>query len=124
MKLLVTGSRSFNDKEIVEEFFDNYEGNIELIIHGGARGADALAEKYAIKNNINSKVVRPIFPDKKEYYLHRNAEMVAMCDEVVAFWDGKSRGTMFTMQYAQARTKKVNLVLSKEARQKVDFTDS
>jgi len=109
-KILVTGSRGFNDYNLVLEFFNNYEGHIEEIIHGGAIGADSLAEKYAKQHNIISTIIRPIPSSKKEYYLHRNAEMVALCDECVVFWDGKSRGTLFTMNYAKKRGKKTTLI--------------
>jgi len=34
-----------------------------------------------------------------------------MCDEVLAFWNGKSRGTKFTIDYAKARGLKVNIIL-------------
>ena len=110
MRILVTGSRKFNSADSVFIYFTQYEGDIELIIHGGARGADSLAEAYAFQNGIHTKIVRPVYPSKKDYYLHRNAEMVGMCDEVVAFWDGKSRGTKFTINYAKKRGKKVTVI--------------
>jgi len=44
-----------------------------------------LAEAYAKQNKIKTTIIRPVYPSKREYYLHRNAEMIGMCDEVVAF---------------------------------------
>ena len=113
MKLLVTGSRGWTDKEKIFDWFNQYEGDIDLIIHGGAKGVDTFAEEYAIKNNINSRIVRPVKSHIPVYYLHRNAEMIGMCDEVVAFWDGESRGTKFTIDYARARGKKVTVVIER-----------
>ena len=35
----------------------------------------------------------------------RNCEMVDCCDGVVVFWDGKSKGTKHTIDYASKRGK-------------------
>ncbi len=58
--------------------------------------------------------MKAIHPEKREYYLHRNAEMVGMCDRVIAFWDGVSRGTKFTIDYAKARNLDVKIFNPKE----------
>jgi len=108
-KILVTGSRSFNRSDLVWKYFLKQKEPF-MIIHGGAKGADSIATAYAIQNRIEQKVIRPIYPSKKEYYLHRNAEMIGMCDKVVAFWDGKSRGTQFTIRYAKKRYKDVDVI--------------
>ena len=109
MNILITGSRKINDETRI---FDVLSGRLragrinkktDTLIHGGATGVDSMVEVWCKKNNIHSKIVRPIYLDKKEYYLHRNAEMVAMCDLCIAFWDGKSRGTKFTIDYAKER---------------------
>lgn len=39
----------------------------------------------------------------------RNAEIVKQADEVVAFWDGKSRGTQITIAMARAAGKPVTV---------------
>lgn len=109
-KILVTGSRTFNRSDLIWEAFNNFEGHISEIIHGGAMGADSIAQSYAEQHNIPTRIIRPIYPGQGSYYLHRNAEMIALCDEVFAFWDGESRGTAFTIRYAQAREKKVTII--------------
>lgn len=108
-KILITGSRGFNRTDLVWNTLRSYGDSITLI-HGGASGADSLAQDYADDKGIKTEIVRPIYPSKKEYYLHRNAEMVGMCDEVVAFWDGKSRGTLFTILYAKKRFKPCKII--------------
>ena len=35
--------------------------------------------------------------------------MVGMCDKIIAFWNGESRGTKFTYEYAQKRGKDVKV---------------
>ena len=56
---------------------------------------------------INWITIEPINKKDTSYYLHRNAEMIGMCDRIIAIWDGKSRGTEFTIRYAKARLKPV-----------------
>lgn len=46
MKILVCGSRKFADYELIRRTLGRYNGPVELA-HGGAPGADALAEAYA-----------------------------------------------------------------------------
>lgn len=54
-------------------------------------------------------------PATKGSYLKRNMEMVAKCDEVLAFWDGYSYGTAFTIAHAVAQGKSVRIVMLKGA---------
>jgi len=104
-KILVTGSREIRDKEFVESILEEHiNKKRDIIIHGGASGVDHWVEAWCLKNLVTTKVVRPIFTDKKDYYLHRNAEMIGMCEEVLAIWNEKSRGTKFTIEYAKARS--------------------
>ena len=115
-KILITGSRDFNDYKLFEDVliktycktFGDLK-NIE-IIHGGATGADTLAHEFCENWTDNETIIRPVNLSISSYYLHRNAEMVAVCDEVLAFWDGKSRGTKFTIDYAKARGKPVKII--------------
>ena len=112
-KILICGSRNIDSGTAwskIREWYDTYEGDVELIIHGGARGIDRYAEEFARNKRIVSKIIRPIDPSKRFDYLYRNVEMIALCDEVVAFWDGKSTGTGFTVAYAQKRNKKVTII--------------
>jgi predicted polyphosphate/ATP-dependent NAD kinase len=48
MRLLVCGGREYNNKKLVYEILEKFNGvdesvNIEVVIHGGAKGADSLA---------------------------------------------------------------------------------
>ncbi len=110
-KILITGSRSFNSlakmKEIIAENI-GLSGNI--VIHGGATGVDSYAEAVCNQFSISTIVIEPVRKDIKSYYLHRNAEMIGMADEVIAIWDGVSRGTEFTIEYAKARNKPVKII--------------
>ena len=54
MKVLVCGGRDFKDRELVFEFLDNAhrENFFTHVIHGGARGADSLADEWARSRGI------------------------------------------------------------------------
>ena len=107
MRLLVVGSRSileFNLSLYIPE-------ETAAIISSGACGIDNLAEQYADIMHISKFV---LLPNYKLYGraapLLRNKEMVEMSDAVLAVWDGKSRGTMFTIEYARKQGKPINIV--------------
>lgn len=51
MKVLVCGSRDFNDYKQLEEVLDGI--SISTILHGAARGADTLAGEYASRHGID-----------------------------------------------------------------------
>ena len=107
MKLLIAGSRS------IEEFdLERYvpEG-VDLIISGGAGGVDSLAEKYADRKRISKLILRPRYElYGKAAPLKRNQIMVELADEVLIIWDGSSRGTMYTAEYAQKMDKPVTVI--------------
>lgn len=74
------------------------------IVSGGARGADTLAKEFAMKNNL------PLMEYLPDYKAHgrqapilRNIQIVENCDFLIAFWDGTSRGTKFTIDYAKRK---------------------
>lgn len=110
MKILITGSRKFKDYNLIFDTLRKELKEGDIIIHGGAIGVDDIAKMYSEENNVTQVIIRPIYPNKKEYYLHRNAEMIGMCDRVIAFWDGDSRGTEFTIRYARARKLDVKVI--------------
>ena len=60
MRLLVCGGRDFDDFEVVNEELTWLSGShhIEVIIHGGARGADTLAGEWAKLCRIPVQVFR------------------------------------------------------------------
>ena len=106
MKLLITGSRTFNDKILLFSELDKLD--FDILISGGAKGTDKIAEEYAINNNI------PIDQHKPNYSKYgrgapivRNKEMVEFGDMVIAFWDGKSKGTKSTIDYAKKLNKEI-----------------
>lgn len=112
MKLLIVGSRSFvNYEQMKDQIYSLYSvDEIEMIISGGAKGADSLAQKFAEQHEISFKE----FPADWSAYgkragILRNIEMVNVADRVIAFWDGKSSGTRFTISYTKEQNKPITV---------------
>ena len=107
MKLLIAGSRSITDIDISPYI----PSETDLIISGDAEGIDSLAEKYADEMRISKLIMRPNYRlYKRGAPIKRNEEMVKMCDRVLAFWDGVSRGTKYTIEYARKIGKPVDVI--------------
>ena len=110
MKLLIVGSRTITDFDLTGHIPEE----TDLIISGGAKGIDTVAEKYADAHGIEKLIFYP----KYEKYgraapLKRNEEMVDAADAVLVVWDGESRGTKYTLSYAEKKGKKINQIIVK-----------
>jgi len=101
MRLLVCGSREFNDRERVRRALVRIKPT--LVIHGGARGADVIAGQIARELGIPTEVY-PALWDKygKRAGFVRNRQMLdeGKPDLVLAFPVGESRGTRMMMDIA------------------------
>jgi predicted Rossmann fold nucleotide-binding protein DprA/Smf involved in DNA uptake len=106
-KIGVVGSRSFNDYHFMKKMLDNFIVK-ESIISGGAIGADKLAKRYAIDHSIPIKEFLPDWTRHgKAAGPIRNKIIVDNSDAIIAFWDGKSKGTKSTISIAKEQGKKV-----------------
>ena len=59
MKILVCGGRSYSNKKEFNEYMDRINeiyGPIVKIIHGGANGADSMAQKWAENHKISTTI--------------------------------------------------------------------
>ncbi len=108
MKLLIVGSRSINDFDLSSYVSDK----VDTIISGGACGIDTLAEKYADSHNISKCIIRPKYNlFGRAAPLKRNKEMVDIADSVLVIWDGKSKGTEFTIKYTKSINKECTVII-------------
>jgi hypothetical protein len=109
MKVLITGSRHWSDKEAIERAIAR--ANPDIIIEGGAPGADAIAKEYAQKKSIKVIEVKAEWDRYgKRAGPIRNSVMIAMKpDLVLAFSKGlnKDKGTADTIKKALAENIKV-----------------
>ena len=104
MKIIIAGGRNYSNYEELSKicnFLLVNKKNIE-IVSGAARGADALGEKYAEEKGHTIKRF-PADWDKynKSAGFIRNKEMAEYADVLIAFWDGKSKGTKHMINLAK-----------------------
>jgi len=94
-KVIIAGGRDFNNYKMLYDrcqFFLQNKENIE-VVSGGAKGADTLGERYAKENGHTVKRFIPDWSIGRVAGILRNAEMAEYADALIAFWDGKSKGT-------------------------------
>lgn len=112
MNIVVAGSRTFTDYNLLEttldELISKYNITEPVIVSGTCSGADKLGEWYAY--NRNYKVLQ-FKPDWKKYGkgagFIRNKAMGDNSDILVAFWDGKSQGTKNMIEIMQKQNKPI-----------------
>lgn len=106
---LVVGSRGFSNYELLKRKLDKIlqNKNNVIIVSGGAKGADSLAERYAKEHNYPVKIFLAEWDKhgKAAGYI-RNAKMHEYINQfsdrgIVAFWDGKSKGTQHNFDFAR-----------------------
>jgi len=128
MKIGIIGSRKFKNLEKVEKWINEFGkirelNNIHredmLFISGGAKGVNQYAIKVADALHYKTKVIEPDYTDWDllsyhqmcERYYARNRKIVEESDKIVAFWDGKSGGTRYTINYAIEMGKCLNIIV-------------
>jgi hypothetical protein len=95
MKVIIAGGREFNDYNMLCkqcDFLLQSQKEIE-IVSGTARGADQLGERYAKDRGYPIKQFPADWNKGKSAGYIRNEEMAKYADALIAFWDGKSKGT-------------------------------
>jgi hypothetical protein len=104
MKVLVTGSRTWRDARSIRERLMALPEGTE-VIQGGAGGADFIAGSVACALEMPVRTFRARWPlYGKRADILRNLQMLdEQPDLVLAFWDGKSRGTKHTIDEARKR---------------------
>lgn len=106
---IIAGGRSFTDYQYLKESCTsaisdycskNREKSVEIFC-GMASGADTLGERFAKENGYKIRY----FPANWERYgkragILRNEEMVLSANALIAFWNGKSKGTEHVLKFA------------------------
>ena len=110
MKLAIIGSRIFLDYELLKQEVDKLS-DIEMIISGGAKGADSLGVRYAKEKGI--KYIEYL-PEWNKYGnsagFIRNNDIINNCDCVLAFWVGSSKGTKHAIDLAEKLGKDIKII--------------
>ena len=115
VRIVIAGSRDYNNYPEAKQFINAViqklnKGTKIIFLSGGCRGADMLGEQYAVECGY------PIerYPAQWDKYgkaagVIRNQAMAELCDYVICFWDGKSRGTKAMIESAQKAGKIVEI---------------
>ena len=114
-KVIIAGCRDFTDYELLREKCDYHLQNLRLedivIVSGHASGADSLGERYAQERGFQLET----YP--ADWQAHgraagpiRDAKMANVAHALIAFWDGKSRGTKNMIETARKYNLKVAVV--------------
>ena len=113
MKVIIAGGRNFRDYDKLKESCDNILVNQKEveIVSGTAAGADILGERYAQEKGYEVKK----FPAQWDLYgksagYKRNQQMAEYADGLIAFWDGKSKGTKHMIDIANKMGLKVRVI--------------
>ena len=100
MKVAVIGSRGLH----VDHLEDYLPKDTTEIVSGGARGIDTCAKDYALRHELK---LTEFLPEYEKYGrgapLRRNITIIEYADLVLAFWDGKSRGTKYVIDNCKKR---------------------
>lgn len=109
MKIAIVGSRGYARLEEVRQFVREEERST-VIVSGGASGVDTAAVDEARKLRMPYEVHLP------DWHRHgraagvvRNRAIIEAADEVVAFWDGRSRGTAHSIRIARELQKPLRI---------------
>lgn len=122
MRVIIAGGRDFQNYNLLEDsVFDIIDQNLDLIhspveiVCGKAKGADTLGELLALTYNLKLAY----FPadwdklGKRAGYI-RNKEMALYAKEdygtLIAFWDGKSKGTKHMIDLATKEGLKIYII--------------
>lgn len=114
-RVIVCGGRDFNDRELCFASLDRFLPEECEIVSGNAKGADSFGEEYAAEHSIRLAVFKPDWgkygraagPVRNRQMLEYALEKKAM---VIAFWDGRSRGTKNMIDQARKAGAEVNIV--------------
>ncbi len=112
MKIIIAGSRGFDDYETLCRVCDHMLQNQKIveIVSGAARGADRLGEQYAMDRGYPVRLFSANWDEfgNAAGYI-RNEEMARYADALIAFWDGISRGTDHMINLAKKYDLKIKI---------------
>jgi predicted Rossmann fold nucleotide-binding protein DprA/Smf involved in DNA uptake len=111
--LAVVGSRTVTNYNEVLPYLQHYLSIPNLhLVSGGAIGADRLGRRFAQEHHLS---LQEFLPDWKQFGksagFRRNHDIISAATEVIAFWDGKSKGTKHSIDLARKQGKACRVIL-------------
>ena len=111
MKLIIAGTRNFDDVELMYSSIEHLIGQVTEVVSGHARGADQMGEMWAHEHNIPVKLFEANWQKfGKTAGFIRNEHMAKYGDSLVVFWDGESKGTYNMIYQMRKLSKPVEIV--------------
>ena len=111
MRVAVIGSRGLQ----IGNLGDYLPPETTEIVSGGARGVDSCAREYALRHELK---LTEYLPEYNRYGraapLKRNITIIESADLVLAFWDGRSRGTKYVIDNCTQRNIPVKIHILSE----------
>ena len=110
MKIAIVGSRDYAKPQDVTNFVATLPADT-VVVSGGARGVDSWAERAARARGLAVEIYEANWTayGRRAGFV-RNYTIVKAADQVVAFWDGQSKGTAHSIQVARDLGKDVRIV--------------
>ena len=104
-RVIIAGGRDFNNYPGLVDVMDRLLANVTdeiIVVCGMAQGADRLGERYAKERGYTVRYFPADWDNNgRGAGFIRNEQMAQNADALVAFWDGKSRGTKHMIETAQ-----------------------
>lgn len=105
MKIAIVGSREYRHLGLVVKYVKSLPADT-VIVSGGARGVDSVAANTARDCGLEVEIIPALWHVYgRQAGMIRNGEIVRKADQVIAFWDETSRGTLDSIQKARALKK-------------------
>ena len=114
-RIVIAGCRNYNNYEEAKKYIDICIKEIKnkytlIFVSGSCSGADMLGERYAKEHNY--QIER--YPAQWKKYGKkagplRNKQMIDIGDFIICFWDGESRGTKTTIDFAKSLQKPLRI---------------
>lgn len=102
-KVGIVGSRKYENLAYVKRTVSFLPKEFYIVVSGHGNGVDTAAEEEAERLGIETLIFPPdVKPNctNQEFAIAafaRNTKIAEACDYLIAFWDGKSKGTLDTI---------------------------
>ena len=106
--MAIIGSRNLHISNLCEYL----PKDTSEIVSGGAKGVDSDAGEFAKAHNIPFREFLPEYSRyKRGAPFRRNVQICEYADKVLAFWDGKSKGTKYVIDYCEKHNIAVSVII-------------
>ncbi len=113
-KVIVAGSRSFNDYPLLERKLDHILKNIKEdieIVCGLAKGADLFGKIYAESRGYTVTEFPADWGLGKKAGFIRNEQMAKYSNAAIIFWDGYSKGSKHMIDLSEKYKLKLRIII-------------